>query len=138
MKESNFQFSNPSVIYMKFIENSNFDNKQGKEIEIETKIQVKNHKINAREAIVNVVITVGKENAYTPFLVETEVSANFRWDKWLDEDKVEVFLNQNAPALLISYARPIISMITNSSHYPAYDLPFINLTEATHYKESRE
>lgn len=134
MKESNFQFSNPSIIYVKFIENNNFDNKQGKEIEIETKIQVKNSKINDREAIVNVVIIIGKENDYTPFLMETEVSANFRWNESMDENKVELFLNQNAPALLISYARPIISMITNSSHYPAYDLPFINLAEENHYK----
>lgn len=127
MKESNFQFSNPSIIYMRFIENNDFDNEQGREIELETKIQVKNNKTNDNEAIVNVVIIIGKESSSTPFLVETEVSAHFRWDESINENKVEMFLNQNAPALLISYARPIISIITNSSHYPAYNLPFINL-----------
>lgn len=36
-------------------------------------------------------------------------------------------LNVNAPALLLSYMRPIVANITSSSIFPAYHLPFVNL-----------
>lgn len=35
-------------------------------------------------------------------------------------------INTSAPAPLLGYMRPIVASITNSSKYPAYNLPFIN------------
>ena len=56
--------------------------------------------------------------------------AKIKWNSELEDSKVNSFLNQNAPALLLSYARPIISMITNASRFPAYNIPFINFADA--------
>lgn len=128
MKESSFRFSNPGIVYMKFVENSNFRLEQEKEIEIGTKIQVKHNETRGYECDVNVAICIGEESEAKPFLLEIEVSACFKWDESVEKDKVDFLLNQNAPALLISYARPIVAMITNASHYPVYNLPFIDLT----------
>lgn len=75
-------------------------------------------------------VTIGSEDASTPFFLETKFVANFRWNEQLLGDRVDAFLNQNAPALLLSYVRPIISMVTNVSHYPPYNLPFINFSES--------
>ena len=61
--------------------------------------------------------------------MKTIFVAKFKWDSNLQEKNVEIFLNQNAPALLLSYARPIVSMVTNASHYPAYNIPFINFAD---------
>ena len=129
MKESNFQFSNPSLTYIDFKENIDFTIEKDKEIEIGTNINVSHTKINDTEATVGIRINVGSNTNSSPFILETEFVANFRWEQEIEQDKVELFLNQNAPALVLSYARPIIAMVTNASHFPAYNIPFVNFTE---------
>lgn len=127
MTTSAFQFTNPSIIYVKFIENSGFKQKENEDIEINANISIKKGEINGNECSVNAIVSVGDENNNVPFLIETEITARFRWN-FEDEKQlnIDAFLDQNAPSLLISYVRPIIAMITNASHYPAYHLPFIN------------
>lgn len=129
MKESNFQFTNPSLSYLKFEENKDFVREQNEKIEIGTEIKVGNHKIDDTKAIVSIFIKIGEEAVNVPFCIKTEFEAEFMWNKELNNEKVELFLNQNAPALLLSYVRPIISMITNASYFPVYNLPFINFTD---------
>lgn len=130
MKESNFQFTDPSLASMEFRENRDFSIEKGKEIEIQTEIGVSNTKISENEAIVELKVNLGDESENVPFYLGTVFMAKFKWDLKLEESKVNLFLNQNAPALLLSYARPIISMITNASRFPAYNIPFINFAEA--------
>ena len=129
MKESNFQFTDPSLTFIRFQENKEFSIEKGREIEIQTKITVSNKKMSVTEAIVELQIILGEETDNSPFYLETIFMAKFKWSPVLDSDTVEIFLNQNAPALLLSYARPIISMTTNASHFPSYNIPFINFTE---------
>lgn len=35
----------------------------------------------------------------------------------------------NAPSLLLGYMRPLISNITNSSQYPTFNIPFLDMQE---------
>ena len=53
------------------------------------------------------------------------VASDFKWED-LDDDTVEKLLNSNAPALLLSYMRPIVANLTNASNLPVYNLPFVN------------
>lgn len=129
MKESNFQFTDPSLVFMKFQENKEFSIEKGKEIEIQTELRVSNTKISENEAVVELQINLGDEGEKSPFYLETVFMAKFKWVPDLEEIKINLFLNQNAPALLLSYARPIISMTTNASHFPAYNIPFINFAD---------
>ena len=64
-----------------------------------------------------------------PFELEIKVASDFKWDDSLSDEKVEYMLNTNAPALLLSYMRPIVANITNASKIPAYNLPFINFVK---------
>lgn len=129
MKESNFQFTDPSLTFLQFQENKEFSIEKGKEIEIRTNISVSDKKISSTEAIVELQIILGEESCKSPFYLKTVFMARFKWFSDLDKDLVNIFLKQNAPALLLSYARPIISMTTNASHFPSYNIPFINFTE---------
>ena len=45
------------------------------------------------------------------------------------EEQQEKLLTQNAPALLLSYMRPLVASATAASPYPAYHLPFIDFTK---------
>lgn len=79
------------------------------------------------EAIVELTITVGNDDNLNPFYIKAIESAKFKWSDStkINEDKL---LEQNAPALLIGYLRPIISIITASFPFSAYNLPFIDFT----------
>lgn len=129
MKESAFQFNDPSLTRLSFIENNEFVIEKGKDIEIQTSINVSNTRISENEAIVVLTIQLGDKETKAPFFLETEFVAKFTWVSGLSDSQVGSFLNQNAPALLLSYSRPIIAMVTNASRYPAYNIPFINFVQ---------
>lgn len=129
MKASNFQFTDPSLVSMKFCENKDFVVEKGKEIEIQTELSVSNTEPVGNESVVELRINLGDDGKGAPFCLEAVFAARFRWGSDVEESKANVFLNQNAPALLLSYARPIISMTTNASRFPAYNIPFVNFAD---------
>ena len=57
------------------------------------------------------------------------MSAEFSWEEELEEKLVKSLLNSNASAALLSYIRPIVSMITMSTRYPALNIPFVDFTQ---------
>ena len=59
--------------------------------------------------------------------LEIKLASEFSWQD-LAENKIDVLLRQNAPALLLSYARPIISSITSASKFPTYNIPFLDFS----------
>lgn len=128
MKPSNFQFLNPYLEEVYFVVNPNFDTD---DIEIEMQnsfnIQVKRSETDNR-ANVELELKTNIDNEKAPFKLRIKVASDFKWED-LDDKKVEAMLKLNAPALLLGYMRPIVANITNSSNFPAYNLPFINFKE---------
>ncbi|MGN0141033.1 MAG: protein-export chaperone SecB [Roseburia sp.] len=130
MKASSFQFTDPSLVHIKFEENKKFQHEEENDIPINVSINVEKEELSENEAIVKTSVVVGAESEKVPFVLEAVASARFKWDaEKINKDTSSIFLKQNAPALLISYLRPIIAMITNASHYPAYNLPFISFVD---------
>lgn len=129
MRESKFQFINPYLVELNFEANQNIDIKDAYEVEMKNAfvVQIKRKKDENRANVsLTLETNVGEEKA--PFQIKATVASDFRWDD-LDEKMVEAFLNYNAPALLLGYLRPIVANITNSSNFPAYNLPFVNFKE---------
>ena len=130
MKASSFQFTDPSLVHIKFEENKKFQHEEENDVPINVSINVEKEELSENEAIVKTSVVVGAESEKVPFVLEAVASARFKWDaEKINKDTSSIFLKQNAPALLISYLRPIIAMITNASHYPAYNLPFISFVD---------
>lgn len=79
-----------------------------------------------KEALVSLKLLIGDKTEKQPFNITIVMSAHFICNK-------EGFLNRlietNAPALLLSYARPIVSLITSQAGYPSFNLPFMNFKE---------
>ena len=128
--ESSFQFTRPYLASLEFTLNSNFDGETNKEVKIGLNISVnvsKSESVN--EAVVSLLCEVGEKNDKCPFWVKAEESANFRWNSEIESEMADKLLNQNAPALLLSYLRTNISQITSASLFGAYDIPFINFTK---------
>lgn len=133
MKESPFQFTNPVLKRLEFTVHDDFmPNKDlNMQIKITPDITVsgEHSTSSADSAYVSVLISIGTKDSSTPFYVEAEEAAMFKWDSsYIDDVQIQTLLKQNAVALLLSYLRPIISNLTAASAFPAYNLPFINLT----------
>lgn len=83
---------------------------------------------NDNRANVELELKTNFDNEKAPFRLHIKVASDFKWEN-LDDKKVDDMLELNAPALLLGYMRPIVANITNSSNFPAYNLPFINFKE---------
>lgn len=122
--ESKFQFKRPRLIELNYSEND--IQSEGKNNEnLELKLVVDIDRIDsANEARVTLHLTCGGNNTFVS--ISAKEASEFRWDESLDENEVKALLNKNAPALLLSYLRPIISQITSSSRHGMIDIPFMD------------
>ncbi len=128
MKKSDIQFSKPSLTKLNFTLNSNFKNKDSNCI-IPIKSSIGNNILEpCKEAIVSLNLIVGQQEEANPFYLELEIAAKFINESG-DEELFAKMVEQNGPALLLSYARPIVSLITSQSGLPAFNLPFINFVK---------
>lgn len=130
--ESVFQFTNPALLELDFKVNDEFDNGKKKQIKINLKVETKvSREDDAQDAFVALCVTIGEETKKFPFYVYAVEGAKFKWEKEkYSEEEVDRLLNQNAPALLLSYLRPTIATITGASLYGAYNIPFMNFRES--------
>lgn len=130
MQASKFEFSNPHMTHASFEINEGYSN-SGEEVQMPIHIDTK-HAMNESgvEAIVAIVVSVGGDSAEFPFFASMTYTADFRWeDGAFTEDTLKTLLSHNAPALLLGYTRPALANLTGFSKYPAYNLPFIDLTK---------
>lgn len=135
MEKSKFQFTNPILTHLEFELHEDFINvgKLDMKIDISSAHRRIQHDDNtlSNSAIVAVTVCVGSKDNRTPFYIQADEEATFRWDEQkFSEKEIDTLLHENAVALLISYVRPIIANVTASSLYPGYNLPFINLVRA--------
>jgi preprotein translocase subunit SecB len=64
----------------------------------------------------------------SPFQIHVEIEGYFKWEEALEKDQklLDVMLKQNAPAILYSYVRPIITMMTVEANLPPLVIPLMN------------
>ena len=131
MTNSDFQFSNPHLVEIHYHENHDFEFDSSKgSLDVPIHIESEEKRSDTSPvAEVQLHVQVGSESKDLPFYVSLIMAADFKWnvDTYQDEH-INNLLSQNAPALLLGYARPIIASITNSSGFPAYNIPYINFT----------
>ena len=117
-KKSYFQFEDPRIVRLEFHINEEFDREKREGFEIEGK-----------EALVKLGIRIGNEEETVPFSIEIEMVGKFRMEEVVSEEIFRTCLDVNAPSLLMSYARPIVTLVTAQAGFPAFNLPFVNFTE---------
>ena len=80
------------------------------------------------EAFISVKVTIG-DKVTNPFLLTAEMGAHFSWNSSEDEEMIHDLKKMNAPSLLISYIRPIVTVVTSASRFPALNIPFLDLRD---------
>ncbi|EAC3108901.1 hypothetical protein JX009_000467 [Listeria monocytogenes] len=128
LKNSKFEFENPVLTEIDFKINKNFikENIDTNTESASGSITVKHKDDIPNEAFVYLNIIIGQQGDSFPFELKLTMGSNFKWPEGIDENNIESLLTINAPALLLSYIRPIVSSITSSSAYPTYYIPFID------------
>lgn len=126
MKKSNLQFKNPRLTDICFKINPDFIDSKDKsaDMKLDFNINIKKDEC-VSEAIVELNIQIGTQDSTSPFYINATEEAVFRWNSDT-AGKENVLLEQNAPAILLGYLRPIISMLTAFSPFTAYNIPLIN------------
>jgi len=124
--ESKFKFTNPRIQDLKFCINKNWGKTPAIEIQNSMSLQ-KEKNDSENSALVELRLEIGECEGNVPFFVDITIVSVFKWDD--DITDPNKYLDINAPALLLSYARPIIASITAYSGLPAYHIPFINFNE---------
>lgn len=129
LKESEFQFRNPTLNNLSFYINEDFQEEKYKGLgDITSNLEIKRQE-DKNKALVILSLKIGEKSDDRPFCIEICMQSEFIW-KNLDDEKVKSLLSLNAPALLVSYMRPYISTVTNGSKYPIFNLPFIDFNKS--------
>lgn len=131
MKRSIFQMRGlPKILKIEFDVNKEFDFEKANSLKLEFDIThtIKKYK-DKNEAIVKLSIIIFPNEIKAPFSCKTEAVAQFIWGEGVPEETITQLLNTNAPALILSYVRPIISQITTFSGQPPFIIPLLDLTK---------
>ena len=128
MRESKFRFRNPVLESMEFIVNEDFNEEQYEGIRISGKTQIA--KIRGKnEAGVKFHLKIGENHSTAPFSFDIIMKAEFQWEDSMEQEMVDRLLKSNARSLLLSYIRPIVANVTGNSEYPAFHIPYMNMSE---------
>lgn len=133
MKESSFKFTNPIIESIGYEINTEYVREKKVEMLQEFAVNTQRDEAN-RKAIVRLQIGINKselgdKNKKKPFALIMVIKANFEWQDEYDEKTIEDLLAINAPALLLSYARPNIALITTTAPTGSYSIPFFNFVK---------
>lgn len=134
MKPSSFQLINkPRVIKKIFQVNKDYDFSGEVLLEIDKNVKVTKMSDEEMVAIVtlNLRFFQNKDLKEVPFKLEMEIEGMFGWDNELKENpiRLEDLLKENAPAILYSYLRPIITTTSIDANLPPLVIPLMNFRE---------
>ena len=128
MKESFFKLRSQFTEEIIFKKNSDFKDRKIK-LKFSHRLEIKN--IDEGSSNVKLIFNIFTEEelAESPFFISITQSGKFEYPSNLDKNNLENLLNINAPAVLLSYIRGLISQITAFSGYPALIIPLMNFTK---------
>ena len=129
LKESKFKFEKPILKRFSFNENEAFEKKEELKIEIELEKEIERKETGG----VSVILKTVNSNEI-PFFIEIEMYSKFIWEEELTKEEIINALEINAPSLLISYIRPLVALVTGSSKYPAWNIPFLDMRKTKEVK----
>jgi len=135
LKESNFQLTGkPKLNSFSLETNKEYKFDEELALEFDNNIRIiKGTEEHAQKAIV--VLKIGiftlQELSKVPFQIKIEIEGYFNWDDELEKNAVllDTMLKQNAPAILFSYVRPLITLITVEANMPPLVIPLMNFKD---------
>lgn len=134
MKPSAFQLiDKPRVTKHVFQVNKEYDFSDEISLEIDKNIHISKMPNEERMALVtlNLMFFENADFNKVPFKLELEIEGIFIWNEEQEKEHIqlEVLLKENAPAILYSYLRPIITTTSIDANLPPLVIPLMNFRE---------
>lgn len=130
MKESFFRLISRSTEKIVFEKNDDYKSpKDGISVKFNFHSKIINQKENTAEVSFTFTLFSKEDLENSPFFLSITEKGIFEWNEETEEDIVKKLLDINAPSILLSYMRSMISQITAFSGYPALIIPLINFNE---------
>lgn len=126
MKQSQFGFTRPVIeeINYKIKELDTQELSNDNPIALRTSVDVQMAK-DKEVAVVKIILCIEETDSF-PYDINITMSTQVQWDKDISDELRDNVLHKNVPATLVSYIRPILSLITSYSNYNSFDLPFLD------------
>lgn len=128
MKESFFRLRSQFTEEIIFKKNSDFKDRKIK-LKVSHKLEIKNIDETSSSVKLTFNIFTKEELEVSPFFISITQLGEFQYPSDLDKTDLENLLNINAPAVLLSYIRGLVSQITAFSGYPALIIPLMNFAK---------
>ncbi len=140
---SDFQFTNPLLVKFSFEVHDKFLLEHpGEHGEINAPITLQTNIAKEKEGGPRALVTqncdIGKQNDEYPYFISASIRAAFIWNESISPDMVTQLLKHNAPALLLSYLRPIVMYNTAASGIKAVNIPYLDFTKMQESQEQQE
>lgn len=133
MKEGNFQLvGKPKMNKFNFEANQEFVIGEDVSLEVNNNVQIiREIDSSSNQALVILMLDVFKKRAFdeVPFTISLEIEGLFMWSEEINDETIDIFLKQNAPAILFSYTRPLITLITVEANMPPLIMPVMNFQD---------
>lgn len=126
MVESQFKFSDPKVLSFGININPDFDQNLYDGFQISNTVEQYKSDEEDNVAFVILKLSIGDESNKYPFYIKMSITAKF---KNTGNGNFDSLLDVNAPALLLSYSRPIISFMTSQCGFKPFNIPYMNFTK---------
>lgn len=129
MRNSDFQLDSQRILKTEFELNPGFKIPKDFPINLSGKTEVK--QLSDANAIVvfNFSVFGAEPLEKVPFKISVSIEGIFSWNDSIDKIHLRNYLNYNAPSVLLSYVRSVVSMITAYAGLPKVMIPLINFYE---------
>lgn len=131
MKESKFQLEHQRLIDVEYKLNDKFSKKGALPLSVGMESTLS--RISPNKALLNIKFFIFKDEPLesVPIKAVLTIEGLFTWASSFKEEEVVGLLEVNAPAVLMSYIRPIITQLTVFSGLPALILPLLDFTKSS-------
>lgn len=127
------QFEDPTVLKFDFQVNDNFDfDETVDDTDISTLVEMPSElEIDFTDDIpVYLTVFINYESNNAPYKITARILSLFRVSDILPHDEALQVLQNEGASILLSYLRPIMSMMTSASGFPAMTVPMLDFSDS--------
>lgn len=135
MKASNFQLEKQRLIKSDFYLNPDFKAAKNMKLDLSGETKISRIDSNSAQVVFEFSIFKGVSIEEVPFKLVIINEGFFSWEESIEEKDLNALLKYNAPAILLSYVRSVVSMITAYAGLPQIMIPLLNFYATDDDKE---
>jgi hypothetical protein len=126
------QFDDPTILTFEFNVNEQFDfDSDFDDVDISTLVEMPDElEINWQEPVpVYLSVFINPDDSDAPYKINMKILAFFKVDRAVPESEAYQILQTEAASILLSYLRPMASMMVTASGFPPMTIPMLDFSD---------